>query len=284
MGHETRDWQAGQEPEQEAGRGFAAIAGLDDPVRRSLYDYVCGQPGPVGRDEAAEAAGIGRPLAAYHLDKLADLGLLTAGYRRPAGRGGPGAGRPAKVYARSDQEFSVTVPQREYELAATLMAQAVESDPTGTALSALRRAAGEFGASLAPIRAGAGPARPGPGEAGPGGAGTTGADDETPCQALIALLTEHGFEPWTDADGTIRLRNCPFHHLAARHRDVVCGMNLALLTGLAGRLDPDTLHADLDPGPDRCCVAIGVSQAGAHPSSPPANPRHREHDDYRTDS
>ncbi len=77
------------------GSGLAAVGSLGDPVRRSLYEFVAGSPGPVGRDEAAAAAGIGRPLAAYHLDKLVSQGLLTASYQRPAGRGGPGpAARP----------------------------------------------------------------------------------------------------------------------------------------------------------------------------------------------
>ena len=128
---------------------LAAICGLDDPVRRRLYDYVAGCREPVGRDDAAAAAGVGRPLAAYHLDRLVALGLLTADYRRTAGRRGPGAGRPAKVYARSDREFAVTVPPREYELAARLLAQAVEADPSGAALAGLRRAARELGAGLA---------------------------------------------------------------------------------------------------------------------------------------
>ena len=110
------------------GSGLAAVSSLDDPVRRSLYEFVSGSAEPVGRDAAAAAAGIGRPLAAYHLDKLVGLGLLSASYQRPAGRGGPGAGRPAKVYARSGNEFAVTVPPREYELAARLLAVAVESD------------------------------------------------------------------------------------------------------------------------------------------------------------
>jgi hypothetical protein len=133
----------------------AAVRGLGDPVRRELYAYVSRRDEPVCRDEAAAAVGIGRPLAAYHLDKLCDLGLLIASYRRPAGRGGPGAGRPAKVYARSPGEFAVTVPPRQYELAGLLLAEAVGADPSGQATAALRRAA------AAPE-----PGRPGPGRAG----------------------------------------------------------------------------------------------------------------------
>src|SRR5580698_6042301 len=128
------------------GSGLAVLSSLEDPVRRRLYEFVSRSVQPVGRDEAAAAMGIGRPLAAYHLDKLAALGLLTASYRRPAGRGGPGAGRPAKVYARSGSEFSVTVPPREYELAARLLVAAVEADQGGCARAALRDAARQFGA------------------------------------------------------------------------------------------------------------------------------------------
>ncbi len=127
------------------GSGLAAVSSLDDPVRRSLYEFVSGSAEPVGRDAAAAAAGIGRPLAAYHLDKLVGLGLLSASYQRPAGRGGPGAGRPAKVYARSGNEFAVTVPPREYELAARLLAVAVESDRGAASRAALHDAAQQFG-------------------------------------------------------------------------------------------------------------------------------------------
>jgi predicted ArsR family transcriptional regulator len=221
------------------GSGLAAVSSLDDPVRRSLYEFVSGSAEPVGRDAAAAAAGIGRPLAAYHLDKLVGLGLLSASYQRPAGRGGPGAGRPAKVYARSGNEFAVTVPPREYELAARLLAVAVESDRGAAIRAALHDAAQQFGASLGErSRA-----------ADPGGEGAR--------QAAADALRGHGFEPSQDEDGTIRLRNCPFHQLAAEHRDLVCGMNLALIEGLVAGLGANGLQPALDPQPGHCCVAIG---------------------------
>ena len=128
--------------------GLAALSSLGDPVRSQLYEFVAGSAGPVGRDEAAAATGIGRPLAAYHLDKLAELGLLTASFRPPPGPSGRGAGRPAKVYARSGREFAATVPPREYELAASLLAQAIESDSGGQARAALHSAARRRGAEL----------------------------------------------------------------------------------------------------------------------------------------
>src|SRR5216684_3410703 len=146
---------------EQNGSGLAALSSLDDPVRRRLYEFVSGRAEPVGRDEAAAAAGIGRPLAAYHLDKLVGLGLLAASYQRPPGRGGPGAGRPAKVYARSGREFAVTVPPREYELAARLLAAAIESDRSGASRATLHDAAQQFGADLGRRCRPAGPGREG---------------------------------------------------------------------------------------------------------------------------
>jgi predicted ArsR family transcriptional regulator len=218
--------------------GLSAVSSLDDPVRGRLYQAVAGSARPVGRDEAAAAAGVGRPLAAYHLDRLVELGLLTASYQRPPGRGGPGAGRPAKVYARSGREFAFSVPPREYELAALLLAAAVDGDAGGTSQAALRDAARQYGAD-------AGRRRRIPGD---------GEGDAR--QALQAVLREHGFEPWQDTGGSVYLRNCPFHQLAGRHPGLVCGMNLALIDGMVDGLEAGDMRPGLVPGSGRCCVVI----------------------------
>ena len=215
---------------------LASLSSLDDPVRRRLYQVVTQQAGPVGRDEAASAAGIGRALAVYHLDKLVESGLLTAFYRRPPGRTGPGAGRPAKLYARSDREFAVTVPPREYELAARLLAQVVESDRSGRSRTALREAAHQLGTELG---SGFRPDAPGP----------DAARRDPDRQDVKSVLVQHGYEPSRGEDGVIRLRNCPFHQLAERHRDVVCGMNLALVEGLVEGLGANGWRPVLDPQP-----------------------------------
>jgi predicted ArsR family transcriptional regulator len=234
------------------GPDLASLSSLDDPVRRRLYEVVTRQAGPVGRDEAASAAGVGRALAVYHLDKLVESGLLTASYQRPAGRSGPGAGRPAKLYARSDREFAVTVPPREYELAARLLVQVVASDPSGRSRGALAEAAHRLGAEL-----GSGSR---PDVVGPGPDGQKVSRRDVACRDMESALAQQGYEPSRDGDGVIRLRNCPFHQLAERHRDVVCGMNLALVEGLAAGLGADGLHPVLDPQPGHCCVAIGGEQ------------------------
>jgi predicted ArsR family transcriptional regulator len=143
------------------------------------------------------------------------------------------------VYARSGNEFAVTVPPREYELAARLLAVAVESDRGAASRAALHDAAQQFGAGLGERSRAADPS------------------GEGARQAAADALRGHGFEPGQDEDGTIRLRNCPFHQLAAEHRDLVCGMNLALIEGLVAGLGASGLHPVLDPRPGHCCVAIG---------------------------
>jgi len=213
---------------------LASLSSLDDPVRRRLYEVVRERAEPMGRDEAAAAAGVGRALAVYHLDKLVEAGLLTASYQRPPGRSGPGAGRPAKLYMRSDREFAVTVPPREYELAARLLVQAVEADPGGSSRAALLDAARRLGADL--------------------GRRFHGNAD------LDQALAGHGYEPRRAEDGVIRLRNCPFRQLAEHHRDVVCGMNLGLIEGILAGLRAEGLRPVLDPQPGHCCVAIGADQ------------------------
>ena len=217
---------------------LAALASLEDPTRRRLYELVAASREPVTRDQAAEALGVDRSLAAYHLDRLVAEGLLAASFARPAGRGGPGAGRPAKRYARAEEEFAVTVPARDYRLVAELLARAAEADPSGSVSAALRDAATALGREQAAARAGAG-------------------DDAS---ALAAHLAQQGFEPFDDG-GVVRLGNCPFHQLARDHTELVCGMNLALLSGVVEALAPGA-RPRLDPAPDRCCVAIDLP-AGA---------------------
>jgi predicted ArsR family transcriptional regulator len=200
-----------------------ALGALGDPTRRRLYDLVSRLGRPVGRDEAAAEAGVGRTLAAYHLDRLAAEGLLTVTYERRSGRTGPGAGRPAKLYERSEREIAVSVPPRDYGVAARLLADAAAADADGATRRALLEAAERLGREIAEE----------PGE-------------------LEPVLRGRGYEPFDDG-GVTRLRNCPFHAVARRHPDVVCQMNLALLGGVVAGRD---VEAVLEPAPGRCCVAL----------------------------
>jgi len=234
------DNAAEQEQEQEQSRDdVASLGSLGDPTRRALYDFVARQPEPAGRDEAAAAAGVGRTLAAYHLDRMVEDGLLEVSFARRTGRSGPGAGRPAKLYRRASREFNISLPPRNYELAARIFANAVDSEPTGRAKAALQESAQGFGAEVAA-------------EVERRAAGRSGAHRSA---VLEQVLAERGYEPFRDKDGVIRMRNCPFDCLADAHRQTVCGMNLALLERAAAS-PKGTLKAVLDPRPNLCCVAL----------------------------
>jgi predicted ArsR family transcriptional regulator len=227
---------------------LAALAVLNEPLRRRVYEHVATSPsGEVSRDGAAAALRVPRSVAVFHLDKLVDAGLLEVRYRRPPGRGGPGAGRPAKWYRRAPGEISVSVPERHYGLAAELLARAVERAGEGASdldigdlLADVARAYGhdlasELGSS--PTGASASEARP------------------ALLEHLVGLLAHHGYEPRVSG-GVITMANCPFHALAEEHRDLVCHMNHDLLSGVAEKAGLPPEAARLDPEPGRCCVTI----------------------------
>src|SRR5918998_5020161 len=110
----------------------AAVAALAEPTRRRLYEYVARRPQPVSRDDVAGATGVPRTTAAFHLDRLVADGLLDVHYERRTGRTGPGAGRPSKLYRRSDRPVAVSLPERAYDLAGDLLAAAlIEAEDSG---------------------------------------------------------------------------------------------------------------------------------------------------------
>src|SRR5579885_112901 len=111
------------------------LAALGDEVRRRLYRFVVDAGRAVGRDEAATGVGVAHHTAKFHLDKLVDEGLLDVEFRRLGDRRGPGAGRPAKLYRRSAIELAVSVPERRYDVAGTVLAGAVSrAQSTGVPL------------------------------------------------------------------------------------------------------------------------------------------------------
>jgi predicted ArsR family transcriptional regulator len=220
---------------------LAAVAALADPVRRRLFLAVSGSNDGLSRDDAANALGIARATAAFHLDKLAQLGLVDVEYRRPPGRSGPGAGRPSKIYRPSATELAVSVPDRRYDLASELLAEAAarataRRTPIRDELAEVARAFGhETGRRLA---------------------ATSGPDEPAP---VAAALAELGYEPAID-ERTVVLTNCPFHALAQRHRDLVCGMSLELVRGVLDGLQARA-EAVLHPVEGRCCVRVGPPDA-----------------------
>lgn len=216
----------------------SGIGALADDTRRSLYQYVCAQREPVGREQAAKALGLAQHNVNFHLDRLVEEGLLDVEFRRLSGRSGPGAGRPSKLYKRSTTQFEVSLPPRRYDLMGEILASAVTLETQGESMSdALRDAAYAEGVEI----------------------GTEGRalDDSGTPEALAKVLATQGYEPHL-ADGVITLTNCPFDALAQKHTELVCGLNEHLVQGMADGLGCGGIDACLEPEPGCCCVKAKV--------------------------
>ncbi len=206
-----------------------ALAALADPSRRALYDALRRSDRALGRDELAELTGLPRATAAFHLDRLVDVGALQVEFSRRSGRTGPGAGRPAKLYSAANDELTASLPARQYELAGDLLATAAEySDQEGVPVrDALITTAELRGHALG-----------------------------TPDVPLVDTLAGIGYMPVECADGGYELTNCPFHHLAARHTDLICTANTAFVRGLTAESN-EPRDVWLEPKAGECCVRIG---------------------------
>lgn len=223
--------------------GIRPLAALDDNLRRRIYLFVRATGRPVTREEVAVEVGISRKLAAFHLDKLLDRGLLAAHYARPPGRSGPGAGRSSKMYQPSDLELEVSIPERRYDVVGELLVEAIEQPALGeSAREAAIRIAGERGGKLGESIRRRESLRP------PGG--------ERALSVAAAALEEFGFEPFRNSEGEVALRNCPFRTLAVQAPDLVCEMNRSFIEGVVRGLGNTTVHAVLTRTPDACCVSL----------------------------
>ncbi|MEQ0564826.1 helix-turn-helix domain-containing protein [Amycolatopsis sp. NEAU-NG30] len=216
---------------------ISALAALDDPLRRGMYTHIRQARRPVTRDEAAEAVGISRKLAAFHLDKLVAAGLLHTRYEFVGGV--RKVGRAPKVYEPSDLEVRVSIPPRRPDVLAEILLDAVLEE--GSSEAALRAAHRRGEALGAASRAQARPGRLGA---------------ERALTLASAVVEQHGFEPDRETPTCLRLRNCPFHPLAARAPELVCGLNRAFLGGVLAGLQASTVEAVLEPRAGECCVEL----------------------------
>lgn len=214
----------------------AGIGALVDETRRGLYEYVVGEPDPVGREQAASALDLPLHTASFHLDRLVAEGLLEVEFRRLSGRTGPGAGRPSKLYRRAGRTFAVSLPPRRYDLVGDILAEAVTRTAAGDTLDrSLTASAHEEGVSL--------------------GRGATGLDAEATLPAVAGVLAGQGYEPRVD-DDVVTLRNCPFDDLARKHTQLVCGLNQAFVQGVVDGLERADATARLEPEDGWCCVKV----------------------------
>jgi predicted ArsR family transcriptional regulator len=74
------------------------LASLGESTRRAFYGFVAASTDSVSRDEAADAVGVSRQVAAYHLDNWPMTGFSTSSFGDIPVGAGPGAGRPSKLY------------------------------------------------------------------------------------------------------------------------------------------------------------------------------------------
>jgi predicted ArsR family transcriptional regulator len=227
---------------------IASLTTLDDPIRAAIFFLVARSADPVARDQAARALGITRRIAAFHLDKLAEAGLLDVSFKRLTGRTGPGAGRSSKLYRRSGRRFNVAVPARNYELLARLLASVVQETQGVSAAVLLEPQARRFGVTE-------------------GAAARKEASPRSSRKQVLAVLADEltrlGFEPFADGSGTLRLRNCPYHDMARENTDFVCAMNLALMQGVTEGLGVGGVSPALEPSEGMCCVAFHTRSSTA---------------------
>ncbi|MFI2641831.1 helix-turn-helix transcriptional regulator [Streptomyces sp. NPDC018610] len=224
------------------GSAIDSVSVLGEDSRRRMFTFIRRAGRAVTRDEAAASVGISRKLAAFHLDKLVDAGLLRAHYETPGGI--RKVGRRPKVYEPTDAQITVSIPDRRHELLADLLLDAVLTEEAGeNATQAAMRSARERGRRLGEAaRQEIRPGRMGP---------------ERGLTVCEALLDQYGYEPVREAPTRLRLRNCPFHPLAAKAPDLVCGMNQAFLGGCLSGLQVNGIQALLAPQPGACCVRLG---------------------------
>jgi predicted ArsR family transcriptional regulator len=214
-----------------------------------MYDFIRKARRPVTREEAAVAVGISRKLAAFHLDKLVETGLLRVGC--PATGGVRKVGRAPKVYEPGGTDIRVTIPPRRHDVLAGILLDAVVTEADGeNARQAATRVAGQRGEDLGAAERD---------RTRPGRLGT-----ERALTLTEGVLARHGFEPSREAPTCVRLRNCPFHPLTTKAPELVCGINRAFIAGVLTGLEANTVTAVLAPAPGACCVELRPAASNQH--------------------
>lgn len=230
-------------------RRIGKLTILGDRLRRSMYLFARKHPEGVRRDEVATELGISRRLAAFHLDKLAEEGLLDFHYARPPGRSGPGAGRPAKIYRPVDPDIEVSLPERRYDVMGQVLAESVagSEEQSRHAMEVAYRTGLGIGQRVKRDER----LRP------PG--------TERAMSVMSEVLEDYGFEPFQSGN-ELSLLNCPFHAMAQHNPQLVCGMNQRFMEGILRGLGNESLDAVLQPTPGQCCVRLRPQGSSAEPA------------------
>lgn len=231
--------------EEQAQRDIGRLAAaLGDPTRRRVFFAVRAAGREVSKDDVASDLGIERRLAGFHLDKLVEQGFLEADFRRDQGRGGPGAGRPPKRYRLAESEVLMALPERHYELLATLLLRATAEGGSGSPQEVLERVGYEFGYEVGRAEVAA-------------GAGGLAAGSSAAIQDVVRLLSRYGFAAHADGDDGLRACACPFEEIAFDDPERICGLDRAIWRGMLAAFAPEaTLRvATTRARGDEACVA-----------------------------
>ena len=214
---------------------------LGDPTRRGIYITVREAPEPATASQIADLFSIHPNVARHHLDRLAEDGYLEVTRRRPDGKSGPGAGRPAKCYTATTKEIDLHFPARRYDLLSELLVRVIERIDPGNLADIAADIGREYGSEIA-SEIGA------PSESG----------FDTAVKAVALAMTGMGFATDSDAD-TRRLltSHCPFADTAIKHPEVVCSLDRGIVSGLMEGLSHDWRPVQVvsHPGLAEDCVA-----------------------------
>jgi len=215
---------------------------LGDPTRRSIYLAVCESDLPVTAAQVSTEFKIHANVARHHLDRLTDEGYLEVSLRRPEGRNGPGAGRPAKCYTSTDKEIDLQFPAHRYDLLAELLIRIVQRLEPERASEIAAEVGREYGVELA---------------------GTLDVPDVAGFDAVLAIVQQAMIEVGFAVDANtgsrqLLMSHCPFGRTAFDHPEVVCSLDRGIVNGLMEALHhtTDTVTSPKETWGDDCVTTV----------------------------
>lgn len=222
-------------------------ASLGDPTRRAIYIAVRESPEPMTSSMVAKLFDIHPNVARHHLDRLASDGYLQVSHRRPSGKSGPGAGRPAKCYEATEKEIEVHFPARRYDILVELLTRIIGRIAPDDVARVAEEVGREYGSELA---------------AEIGTPEDAGYEEAVVAVAQAMSGLGFGIDPDVPA-GRLLTSHCPFGEAAAGHPEVVCSLDRGIVAGLMGGVGAKgrpVVHPHGSPDED-CVTEIPVSIA-----------------------
>jgi predicted ArsR family transcriptional regulator len=197
---------------------------LGDPSRYAVFEALRSAPDGLLISDLTALIPLHHNAIRAHLATLIESGLVVR-ERTPV----TGRGRPAHTYSLSPEAIARWSATNAHEELSLMLLDLVTS---GDSPRDVGRRAGRRLREVVP--------------------GAT-AEGATPSDAVVAVGTELGFDPVTQANG-IRLRQCPYAATAAQSREIVCNLHHGIADAVAEGVDPGVrvglvMH---DPYAGRC--------------------------------